>query len=87
MQTSPPNGDNYLWRCRSLKGSSQNGWALSLPRKGRRFQIRRGPELIHILLPPLLLPPLPGKPAALKKKLPRVTAHGLSSRFSSIVHG
>lgn len=34
MQTSPPNGDNYLWRCGPLKGSSELvGFEASYERK------------------------------------------------------
>lgn len=70
MQTSPPKGRNYLWRCSLLKESS-DWWALRLPTKGKRVQIRRGCADTH--LPPTPPPSSPGKKAALKKKLPRVT--------------
>lgn len=75
MQTSPPKGCNYLWRCGPLKGSS-DWWALRLRTKGKRVQIRRGCADTH--LPPTSPPASPGKKAALKKKLSGVTTCSFS---------
>ena len=76
MQTSRPNGDNYLWRCVALWKGAFQSLGSETSYKGRRFQIRRGRADPH--LPPSPPPFSPGKKTALKMKLPRVTTYSSS---------
>lgn len=78
MQTSPPNGDNYLWRCGPLKGSSSlGGFEASYQRK--EVPDKMGPGSFTSSSHPSSASP--GKKAALKKKLPRVATY--SSSYNS----
>ena len=78
MQTSRPNGDNYLWRCVALSKGTLSILGLRDFLQRKKVPDKKG-ELIPTFLPALLPPPSsPGKKSALKMRLPRVTTYSSS---------